>query len=70
MDRATGSSSSGPGNTEDLLRKSVREEPDRAKQWLLLKPTVMRLLAREGGARKSHADIVAILKEQYDFNAL
>jgi len=35
-----------------------------------LKPTIKHLLARDGRDRKSHSDIVKILKEQYDFNAL
>jgi hypothetical protein len=57
-------------NTEELLRESLRIEQDRAKQWLLLKPTIKRLLARDGRDRKSHSEVVKILKEQYGFNAL
>jgi len=70
MESTTPSYAPGPDRTQELLRESVRNEKDQAKKWLLLKPTIQRLLARHGRNRKTHSEIVAILKEQYGFNAL
>jgi hypothetical protein len=70
MDSATPQYSPILHNTEELLRESLLKEKDRAKQWLLLKPTIKRLLTGDIRDRKSHSEIVKILKEQYGFNAL
>lgn len=70
MESTTPPFAPGPDRTQELLRESVRNERDQAKKWLLLKPTIERLLSRDGRNRKTHLEVVKILKEQYGFNAL
>jgi hypothetical protein len=53
MDPTTPQYSPRPDNAEELLRESLWKGKDRAKQWLLLKPTIKHLLARDGRDRKA-----------------
>jgi hypothetical protein len=67
MESTTPPYAPGLDRAREVLREALRNEKNQAKKWLLLKPTIQRLLASN---QKTHAEVVQILKDQYSFNAL
>jgi hypothetical protein len=70
MESTTPPYNPGPDRAQESLRESIRNKRSQAERWLLLKPTIQRLLSRDGRNRKTHSEVVKILKEQYGFDAL